>query len=238
MARSLAELESVGIPEPDKRLDQYPYELSGGMRQRVMIAMALLCEPKLLIADEPTTALDVTVQAQILELLADLRRRHDMAIVLITHDLGVVAGLCDRVLVMYAGRIIEQGSVRDVFYEPLHPYTLGLLESMPRIDAAGDEVLATIQGQPPNLQRLPQGCAFRERCPMAWERCDDSPPAVARVGARPLQCLLPGRAAMSEMLLDVENLQVHFPIRIGGFLHGRYLPLKAVDGVSFAIACR
>jgi len=181
-ARSLAELESVGIPEPDKRLDQYPYELSGGMRQRVMIAMALLCEPKLLIADEPTTALDVTVQAQILELLADLRRRHDMAIVLITHDLGVVAGLCDRVLVMYAGRIVEQGSVREVFYEPLHPYTLGLLESMPRIDAAGDEELTTIQGQPPNLQRLPAGCAFRERCPMAWERCDEAPPPLRELG--------------------------------------------------------
>jgi oligopeptide transport system ATP-binding protein len=182
-AKSLQTLESVGIPDPSKRLDQYPYELSGGMRQRVMIAMALLCEPKLLIADEPTTALDVTVQAQILELLADLRRHRDMAIVLITHDLGVVAGLCDRVLVMYAGRVVEQGSVRDVFYDPRHPYTLGLLESMPRVDAAGDETLATIQGQPPNLQRLPQGCAFSERCPMAWERCSEAPPPLRELAS-------------------------------------------------------
>ncbi|MDH3715706.1 MAG: ATP-binding cassette domain-containing protein [Gammaproteobacteria bacterium] len=182
-AKSLQALESVGIPDPAKRLDQYPYELSGGMRQRVMIAMALLCEPQLLIADEPTTALDVTVQAQILELLADLKRHHDMAIVLITHDLGVVAGLCDRVLVMYAGRIVEQGTVRDVFYDPRHPYTLGLLESMPRVDAAGDEALATIQGQPPNLQRLPRGCAFSERCPLAWERCDEAPPPLRELAS-------------------------------------------------------
>ncbi len=173
--RSLELLDRVGIPAARQRIDLYPHEFSGGMRQRVMIATALLCEPELVIADEPTTALDVTVQAQILELLQQLRRELGMAIVVITHDLGVVAGLAERVLVMYAGRIVEQGPVQAIFDDPQHPYTLGLLRSMPRLDAAAAGELMAIPGQPPNLQALPAGCAFRERCDFAFERCAERP---------------------------------------------------------------
>mgnify|MGYP001191722087 CR=1 FL=1 len=170
-AAALAMLDRVQIPEARSRLDMYPHEFSGGMRQRVMIAMALLCGPELLIADEPTTALDVTVQAQILELIAEIRREFGTAVVLITHDLGVVAGMCDRVLVMYAGRIVERGGVRDIFYRPQHPYTAGLLKSMPRLDESSADRLATVAGQPPNLQRLPVGCSFAPRCPHVFDRC-------------------------------------------------------------------
>ena len=169
--KALDILELVRIPEAARRLNQYPHELSGGMRQRVMIAMALLCEPDLLIADEPTTALDVTVQAQILELMADLKRVTRAAIVLITHDLGTVAGLCDRVQVMYGGRFMETGDVRQIFYNPQHPYTNGLLSSMPRLTEDRREKLYAIPGQPPNLQRLPAGCPFQERCEFVHERC-------------------------------------------------------------------
>ena len=188
--RSLELLERVGIPAARQRIDLYPHEFSGGMRQRVMIATALLCEPELLIADEPTTALDVTVQAQILELLQQLRRELGMAIVLITHDLGVVAGLADRVLVMYAGRIVEQGPVQAIFDDPGHPYTLGLLRSMPRLDAATAGELVTIAGQPPNLQALPAGCAFRERCGFAFERCALRPELRAFAPGRRKACHL------------------------------------------------
>jgi oligopeptide transport system ATP-binding protein len=153
----------------------YPHEFSGGMRQRVMIAMALLCRPKLLIADEPTTALDVTVQAQIMTLLNDLKREFNTAIIMITHDLGVVAGICDKVLVMYAGRTMEYGRARDVFYQPSHPYSIGLLNAVPRLDAEG-ESLTTIPGNPPNLLRLPQGCPFQPRCPHAMDICTQAPP--------------------------------------------------------------
>ena len=170
-AASLRLLDQVGIPDARRRFDLYPHEFSGGMRQRVMIAIALLCQPDLLIADEPTTALDVTVQAQILELLQQLRRELGMAIVLITHDLGVVAGLCERVMVMYAGRIVEQGPIEALFEDPRHPYTLGLLRSMPRLDERRVAELTAIPGQPPNLQALPEGCAFRDRCRYAFERC-------------------------------------------------------------------
>ncbi len=170
-AASLRLLDQVGIPDARRRFDLYPHEFSGGMRQRVMIAIALLCQPDLLIADEPTTALDVTVQAQILELLQRLRRELGMAIVLITHDLGVVAGLCERVMVMYAGRIVEQGPIEALFEDPRHPYTLGLLRSMPRLDEGRVAELTAIPGQPPNLQALPEGCAFRDRCRYAFERC-------------------------------------------------------------------
>jgi oligopeptide transport system ATP-binding protein len=170
-AASLRLLDQVGIPDARRRFDLYPHEFSGGMRQRVMIAIALLCQPDLLIADEPTTALDVTVQAQILELLQQLRREFGMAIVLITHDLGVVAGLCERVMVMYAGRIVEQGPIDAIFEDPGHPYTLGLLRSMPRLDERRVAELSAIPGQPPNLQALPDGCAFRDRCQYAFERC-------------------------------------------------------------------
>jgi oligopeptide transport system ATP-binding protein len=164
----------------------YPHEFSGGMRQRAMIAMALLCQPELLIADEPTTALDVTVQAQILELMDELRRDLNMALVLITHDLGVIAGLADRVLVMYAGRIVETGPVLEIFKRPQHPYTAGLLRSMPRLDEIKSEKLATIAGQPPNLQRLPAGCAFQDRCAHKMEICTRQVP--------PLLEMEPGRS--------------------------------------------
>ncbi|KKJ76395.1 oligopeptide transporter ATP-binding component [Kiloniella litopenaei] len=171
-AEALSMLEKVGIPEAKKRFDMYPHEFSGGMRQRVMIAMALLCEPALLIADEPTTALDVTIQAQILDLMRKLKSEFNTAIVMITHDLGVVAGLCDTLNVMYAGRIVERSSVDEVFSAPRHPYSQGLLASTPRLDEkTHDNELVTIPGQPPNLQRLPQGCAFAPRCAHVKDRC-------------------------------------------------------------------
>ena len=175
-------LDQVRIAQAEKRIDMYPHEYSGGMRQRAMIAMAMLCKPDLLIADEPTTALDVTVQAQILELMGELKRQSGTAIVLITHDLGTVAGLCDRVLVMYAGRIVESGSVRDIFYRPQHPYTQGLLGSTPRLDEDIADTLTTIPGQPPNLQRLPPGCAFAPRCLHRFERCTAERPVLRPVG--------------------------------------------------------
>ncbi|MCD0450115.1 ABC transporter ATP-binding protein [Actinocorallia sp. API 0066] len=160
-------LGRVGIPTPDKRVDDYPHQFSGGMRQRAMIAMALSCDPELLIADEPTTALDVTVQAQILDLLRDLQREFDSAIIMITHDLGVVAELADDVLVMYGGRCVEYGAVDDMFHRPLHPYTWGLLGSMPRLDRARTERLMPVKGAPPSLINLPSGCAFHPRCAYA-----------------------------------------------------------------------
>ncbi len=185
-------LERVQIPEADQRIGLYPFEFSGGMRQRAMIAMALLCQPELLIADEPTTALDVTVQAQILELLGELKRAGKTAFAVITHDLGVIAGLCDRVLVMYAGRIVESGPVRDIFKSPQHPYTKGLLASMPRLDADDATRLATIAGQPPNLQRLPPGCAFNDRCEYVMERClVERPPLEEFAPGRKKACHLP-----------------------------------------------
>ncbi|KQN53158.1 oligopeptide ABC transporter ATP-binding protein OppD [Erwinia sp. E602] len=173
---SVRMLDAVKMPEARKRMRMFPHEFSGGMRQRVMIAMALLCRPKLLIADEPTTALDVTVQAQIMTLLNELKREFNTAIIMITHDLGVVAGICDRVLVMYAGRTMEYGSARDVFYQPSHPYSIGLLNAVPRLDADENDTLVTIPGNPPNLLRLPKGCPFQPRCAHATERCADTPP--------------------------------------------------------------
>jgi peptide/nickel transport system ATP-binding protein len=164
MARAIEMLDLVGIPEPLQRANEYPHQFSGGMRQRVMIAMALMNSPQMLIADEPTTALDVTVQAQILALLGDLQKEFNMGILLITHDLGVVAQVTNRVNVMYAGRIIEQAPVDDIFYNPAHPYSLGLLQSVPRISVQGGERLKAIPGQPPSLINLPKGCAFAPRC--------------------------------------------------------------------------
>ena len=175
---AIAMLERVQIPKAAERIGLYPFEFSGGMRQRAMIAMALLGQPELLIADEPTTALDVTVQAQILELLAELRSAGKTSFAVITHDLGVIAGLCDYVLVMYAGRIVESGPVLEIFKDPQHPYTAGLLASMPRLDATEMTRLATIAGQPPNLQRLPPGCAFNDRCGYVMERCLVERPAL------------------------------------------------------------
>ncbi len=163
-ARSIDMLHRVGIPHPDRRFDDYPHQFSGGMRQRAMIAMALVCDPKMLIADEPTTALDVTVQAQILELMKELQREFNSAIILITHDLGVVAETCDSVVVMYGGQCVEQGAVNDVFYDPEMPYTWGLLGSMPRMDRTRQERLVPIKGSPPSLIRVPKGCVFNPRC--------------------------------------------------------------------------
>ncbi len=177
-AQSIAMLKRVQIPEAERRFEAYPHELSGGLRQRVMIAMALLCAPELIIADEPTTALDVTVQAQILDLIRIAKDETNAAIVLITHDLGVVAGLADRVAVMYAGRIVEVGDVRQIFKAPQHPYTKGLLACTPRLDDETGGALLTIPGQPPNLQRLPPGCAFNPRCAYVMERCLRERPAL------------------------------------------------------------
>ncbi len=174
---SIRMLDAVKIPEARKRIGMYPHEFSGGMRQRVMIAMALLCRPKLLIADEPTTALDVTVQAQIMALLNDLKRDFDTTIIMITHDLGVVAGTCDCILVMYAGRTMAYGKTEEIFYNPTHPYTIGLLGAVPRLDNY-NERLTTIPGNPPNLLNLPVGCPFVERCQYAMDICHSTPPEL------------------------------------------------------------
>jgi len=175
-------LELVSIPDPVKRLDDYPHQLSGGMRQRVMIAMALACRPALLIADEPTTALDVTVQAQIMELLANLRKEFGMAVLLITHDIGIVAGFADRTLVMYSGRLVESGPTENVLAHPRHPYTLGLLRSIPRVDRNRRGELPSIRGMPPNPYDAIPGCAFAPRCAWAIPQCHVSSPALEAVG--------------------------------------------------------
>ena len=168
-------LNKVGIPEPVKRLKEYPHQLSGGMRQRVMIAMALSCKPKLLIADEPTTALDVTVQAQILLLMKELQEEYGMSILFITHDLGVVAQMCDEVVVMYAGRVAEKASVSELYKSPKHPYTNGLLGSLPRFDTKRKSTLSTIPGMVPSLSHMPEGCRFQNRCPKASDKCTTQP---------------------------------------------------------------
>lgn len=178
--RAIELLEAVKIPEAARRVEMYPHEFSGGMRQRVMIAMALLCEPEVLIADEPTTALDVTVQAQIITLMRELQRDFGTAIVMITHDLGVVAGLCDRVMVMYGGRVMEQGTADQVFYQPSHPYTVGLLGALPRLDHDGD-TLVSIPGNPPNMAHMPKGCAFSERCTLVGAQCHDERPSLIQL---------------------------------------------------------
>ena len=188
--RAIEWLERVGIPVPEKRIFHYPHEFSGGMRQRVMIAMALSCQPELLIADEPTTALDVTIQAQILDLIRELQEQLGTAVIMITHDLGVVAGMCERVLVMYAGRIVERASASQLFGDPRHPYSLGLLQSVPRLDEDRHVRLIPIQGQPPDLARLPRGCSFSPRCPSRFERCDEEPGLRALDDGRASACWL------------------------------------------------
>ncbi len=180
-ARAIGMLEAVRIPEAAHRIDQYPHELSGGMCQRVMIAMALLCEPQVLFADEPTTALDVTVQAQILQLLRNLQHDFGTAIVLITHDLGVVAGLCEEVMVMYGGRVMEHCSADNLFARPSHPYTIGLLRALPRLDQDGTP-LQGIPGNPPNMAHPPAGCPFQERCIDANAQCGERAPAPSKHG--------------------------------------------------------
>ena len=175
--KAIEMLRLVGIPSPEKRVGQYPHEYSGGMRQRAMIAMALSCEPQLLIADEPTTALDVTIQAQILELMKDLKSKLNTSIMLITHDLGVVADVCSRIIVMYGGLIMEEGRVEDIFYNPKHPYTLGLLKSVPKMsDKDSKERLVPIPGSPPDLLKPPKGCPFASRCPYAMKICMEKMP--------------------------------------------------------------
>ncbi|WP_409343573.1 ABC transporter ATP-binding protein [Paenibacillus sp. MBLB4367] len=191
--RAVELLREVGIPSPETRIDQYPHEFSGGMRQRVMIAMALSCKPELLIADEPTTALDVTIQAQILSLMKDLCRTTRTSVLLITHDLGVVAQVCTRVIVMYGGLVMEEGAVADIFESPQHPYTQGLLRSIPKTADGRRERLVPIDGTPPNLLHPPQGCPFMERCPHAMQQCHQLPPyAEAKPGHRSLCWLTKG----------------------------------------------
>ena len=185
MARAVELMERVGIPRAQERLRSYPHEFSGGMRQRVMIAMALSCSPSLLIADEPTTALDVTIQAQILDELRTLRSETNAGVILVTHDLGVVADIADRIVVMYAGRVVEQGTLDEIFYDPQHPYTWGLLGSITRIDSDRAARLPTIPGLPPSLLKPPEGCHFRTRCPHAFDRCTEVPELKSRLADSP-----------------------------------------------------
>jgi len=229
--RAVDLLAEVGIPNPKQRAREYPHQFSGGMRQRAMIAMALALDPAVLLADEPTTALDVTVQAQILDLLGTLQSERHTAVVMITHDLGVVAGRADRVLVMYAGRVAEVGSVTDIYQRPAHAYSLGLLSSLARMDQRRTERLRPIRGQPPSLIRVPAGCAFHPRCPFATEVCraaavaapDDLPPPQERIGGA------------KAPLLEVEGLTKHFPITSGILLKHHVGDVRAVDGVSFSV---
>ncbi len=183
-------LDAVRIPDARARVTMFPHEFSGGMRQRIMIAMSLLCQPRLLIADEPTTALDVTVQAQIMQLLGDIRQEFGTAIILITHDLGIVAGFCDRTLVMYGGQIMEEGPTDDIFADPSHPYTSGLLKAVPRLDQATEE-LATIAGEPPDMSRLPAGCPFSPRCAQVLDNCRTERPSLDVTPDRRRACHLP-----------------------------------------------
>jgi oligopeptide/dipeptide ABC transporter ATP-binding protein len=184
-ARAIDYLGLVGVPSPERRFGDYPHEFSGGMRQRAMIAMALINEPKLLIADEPTTALDVSIQAQILQLIERLQSELGMAVIMITHDLGVIAETADEVLVMYAGRVVEQGTLDEIFYDPQHPYTWGLLGSLTRLDKPRPERLPQIRGMPPSLLNPPQGCHFRPRCPHAFGKCTEVPPLEYRLAGAP-----------------------------------------------------
>ena len=243
-------LDRVGIPNAPARLRDYPHQFSGGMRQRAMIAMALACEPKLLIADEPTTALDVTIQAQILDLLRTLVAEQDTALILITHDLGVVAGTCERVNVMYAGMFMETGTAEQVFANPRHPYTLGLLQSVPRLDAARKTALHPIEGNPRNMLESPQACPFAPRCRYEVEESTEVRAAAGADRARPQGRLLqpgaPGRVpevagggalrmSMNGNLVELTDLKMYFPIKSGIVMDRHVGDIKAVDGVSLEI---
>jgi peptide/nickel transport system ATP-binding protein len=248
--RAVELLNLVGISDAERRLDQYPHQFSGGMRQRVMIAIGLACNPKLLIADEPTTALDVTIQAQILELIRNLSKRLGIAVVIITHNLGIVARYADRVNVMYAARIVEQGTAEEIFARPRHPYTIGLLRSVPRLDRPRGARLETIEGLPPNLLEPPSGCRFAARCPWALDACAAEPPVVetepdhlvrclrvAEVANRGLDVAPATRAAAApvaaeDVLLEVRGLTKHFTVSSGFGTHG---VVRAVNDVSFAV---
>jgi peptide/nickel transport system ATP-binding protein len=253
-ARAAELLKLVGITDAERRLDQYPHQFSGGMRQRVMIAIGLACNPRLIIADEPTTALDVTIQAQILELMKDLSRRLDIALVVITHNLGIVARYADRVNVMYAARIVESGTAAEIFGQPRHPYTIGLLRSVPRLDRPKDVKLETIEGLPPNLLAPPTGCRFAPRCPLKIDVCETDPPLyevepahwsachrAAEIAAgltelnRPPPTVAPPREAVEPApLLEVRNLRKHFEVRAKGLAGGKAM-VKAVEDVSFDV---
>jgi peptide/nickel transport system ATP-binding protein/oligopeptide transport system ATP-binding protein len=205
--RSVELLKQVGIPNPESRVDDFPHQFSGGMRQRAMIAMALSCNPAILIADEPTTALDVTIQAQIIELIGRLKNDFDSAVIMITHDLGVVADIADDIMVMYGGRVVERGATRDVFYDPQMPYTWGLLGSIPRLDRPRPERLYSIKGTPPSLINAPRGCKFRPRCPHAFEKCQEEPKLEQRVET-------PGH--LDRCWLDVDFKREHRGAMIAG----------------------
>lgn len=204
-------LRMVGIPNPEKRVKQYPHEFSGGMRQRVMIAIAMACNPKLLIADEPTTALDVTIQAQIIDLMKSLQKKLNTSIILITHDLGVVANMAERVLVFYAGKVVESGNARDIFYNPQHPYTWGLLNSMPRLNTGNKQKLASIEGTPPDLFSPPVGCGFAARCEYAMKICSCVYPKTYDLG---------NEHEVSCWLLHEKAAKVQRPSWIGGKRNG------------------
>jgi peptide/nickel transport system ATP-binding protein len=255
-ARRRAEelLTAVGIPNARRRLDQYPHELSGGMRQRVVIATAMANRPAVILADEPTTALDVTVQAQVLETLKVAHSATGAAIVLITHDLAVVAGIADRVLVMYAGRAVEVGSVDDIFYRPRMPYTVGLLASLPRVDAQARQPLTPIRGRPPSALELPSGCPFHPRCPLERELCTEAEPALADVDGpgHAAACHFSGEvdrgrlfappaataattAVERDVVLRVTGLTKYFPVRSAGVVRRHVGDTPAVDGVSFEL---
>jgi oligopeptide transport system ATP-binding protein len=210
-ARAIELLTMVGMSNPDERIKQYPHELSGGMRQRVMIAIALASNPTLLIADEPTTALDVTIQAQIMELLKQMQEQTGTSIILITHDLGVVAEMADRIIVMYAGKVVEQGNLSEIFYDPRHPYTWGLLNSVPRLDSDKNSQLMSIPGTPPDLFAPPQGCAFAARCPYALQIClQDDPEHFVASATHTAAC----------WLNHPDAPKIERPIKTGGLNHG------------------
>src|SRR5262249_30697727 len=247
----------VRISDPERRVLAYPHQMSGGIRQRVAGAIAISCQPGLLIADEPTTSLDVTIQAQYLRLLKDIQRETGLAMIFVTHDLGIVAKLCDRVAVMYAGRIVETGRTRDIFNRPSHPYTIGLLSCLPTL-TRGRQPLVAIEGQPPDLAHLPPGCSFALRCPMAEARCREATPPLDGVAPdHQVACLragetaaagrrraisvagdagaLPSEPEAGEIVLEARALTKHFPIMRGAILSREIGTVKAVDGVDFVL---